>query len=185
LITLAPLPYACVGRSSHSTWDFELERSGLTRDCSVTIPPDLVGAAWAPSCALRLLLGQRHSFRSTATSRSPQFPPLRVRQMAATTRLSVSSPLSSRVNTPTASPRLCVFSGPPDGLRSLTPYAPGVGASDQPSTPPPSPRSSRAGLVLHMAQAISTTQTTRLPHAVSTHSTSFRSSHQPRPLERA
>lgn len=67
-----------------------------------------------------------------------------------------------------------VPSGPPDGLRSPKPYAPGVGAPDHRFfTPPPSPRYSRAGLVLHMAQAISTTQTTRLPRAVSTGSTSF------------
>jgi len=97
--------------------------------------------------------------------------------------LSVLLPLSPRVNTSTASPRFCVPSGPLDGSRSTTPYAPGVGAPDQRFSLPL--RSSRAGLVLHMARAMSTTQTTRLPLAVSTGSTSFWSSHYPHPLERA
>lgn len=61
-------------------------------------------------------------------------------------------------------------------IRSFMSYAPGVGAPDQRFLLLPPPHS-RAGLVLHMAQAMSTTQTTRLPRAVSMGSTSFRSSH--------
>jgi hypothetical protein len=55
----------------------------------------------------------------------------------------------------------------------ITPCAPGVGAPDQRFLLPSPLPSSRAGLVLHMAQAMSTTQTIWLPRAVSTDSTSF------------
>ena len=87
--------------------------------------------------------------------------------------LLVSLPFSPHVNTPTVSLRFRVFSGPLNGLLSLSPYAPRAGASNRRPTPPLSPHSSWAGLVLHVAQAISTTRTTRLLHTVSTHSTAW------------
>ena len=65
--------------------------------------------------------------------------------------------LSRRMSTHRQLPPLPGYvcpSGPSDGLRSITPYAPGVGAPDQRFLLPlPSLRSSRAGLVSHMAQA--------------------------------
>lgn len=51
-------------------------------------------------------------------------------------------------------PRLCVPGGPTDGSRSITPYAPGVGAPDQRFLLPTFSPLSRAGLVSHMAQAV-------------------------------
>jgi hypothetical protein len=89
--------------------------------------------------------------------------------------LSVSLPLSSRVNTSTVPPQILCTQWPfrqitfpsrhmlPELERLITAF----------HSPLPFPRSSRAGLVPHMAQAMSTTQTIRLPRAVSTGSTSF------------
>lgn len=62
-------------------------------------------------------------------SRSPLSPPLRVRLDG--DPLIVGFAVSRRVSTHRQLPQLCVSSGPPDGSRSITPYAPGVGASDQ------------------------------------------------------
>jgi len=131
-----------------------------------------------PSCASQLVLGQRHSFTSITMSRSPRSPPLRVR-VDGGYHLIVGFAASPVVcqHTDSFSPCYVYPSGPSDGSRSLTPYAPGVGASDQRFWLLPSLCPSRAGLVSHMAQAKSTTQTTRLPRAVSTGSTSFQSSH--------
>jgi len=145
---------------------------------SFDIPLDLVGATWGAQCASKLVLGQRHSFTSITMSRSPRSPPLRVRVDGGDHLIvGFAASLVACQHIDSCPPGYVCPSGPSDGLRSITPYAPGVGASDQRFLLLPSLRSSRAGLVSHMAQAISTTQTTRLPRAVSTGSTSFRSSH--------
>jgi hypothetical protein len=91
--------------------------------------------------------GQCHSFASITMSRSPLSPtprtgrwrrPLDCRFCYLCRRVSTHRQLP---------PRFCVPSGPPDGSRSIMPYAPGVGAPDQrfslPLLPPLSTRRPR------------------------------------------